>query len=142
MAPIPWPTRRAGRNAPTWASPRSRRCWKADPRRRTRSGGRPGGGVDGHRRRLDSAPVPDSGIAMRTSLHTAALLAVALALAGCRTLPAPGDAPQAAAPAQAVAVAADDNLNAVLWLQRSMEYRALSETVFRAAAERLDAALA
>ena len=77
---------------------------------------------------------------MRTSLHTAALLAVALALAGCRTLPAPGDAPQAAAPAQAVA--ADDNLNAVLWLQRSMEYRALSETVFRAAAERLDAALA
>src|SRR5690606_13979628 len=36
----------------------------------------------------------------------------------------------------------DDNLNAVLWVQRSMEYRVLSETVFRAAGERLDAALA
>ena len=71
---------------------------------------------------------------------TTTLLATALALAGCRTVPAPADAPQPAAPAQAVP--ADDNLNAVLWLQRSVEYRALSETVFRAAAERLDAALA
>lgn len=74
--------------------------------------------------------------------HSVALLAAALALAGCRTLPGP-DAP-AATPqaADADAVPANDNLNAVLWLQRSMEYRALSETVFRAATERLDAALA
>ena len=77
---------------------------------------------------------------MRRSLHTAALLVTALALAGCHTVPAAADTQQPAVPAQAVP--ADDNLNAVLWLQRSMEYRALSETVFRAATERLDAALA
>ncbi|GGJ96341.1 5'-nucleotidase, lipoprotein e(P4) family [Luteimonas terricola] len=80
---------------------------------------------------------------MRTPLYTVALLAAALLLAGCRTVPAQAEAPQAAAhPPAADTVPAHDNLNAVLWLQRSMEYRALSETVFRAATERLDAALA
>ena len=39
------------------------------------------------------------------------------------------------------AVAADDNLNAVLWMQRSEEYRALAEQTYRAAADRLDEAL-
>jgi len=78
-----------------------------------------------------------------TSLRTLALLTAALALAGCRSLPDAGtDASPAPATPAAATVPADDNLNAVLWLQRSMEYRALSETVFRAAAERLDAALA
>ena len=75
------------------------------------------------------------------SLRTLALLTAALALAGCRSLPDTGTGAPPASTATP-AVPADDNLNAVLWLQRSMEYRALSETVFRAAAERLDAALA
>ena len=70
-----------------------------------------------------------------------ALLAVALALAGCRSLPAEGAGSPPGA-TQAASVPADDNLNAVLWVQRSMEYRAISESVFRAATERLDAALA
>lgn len=73
--------------------------------------------------------------------RTAVLFAAALALAGCRSLPAAApDAP--AATGTAAAVPADDNLNAVLWVQRSAEYQVLAETVFRAAAERLDAALA
>ena len=72
-----------------------------------------------------------------------ALLAAALALAGCRSLPAPAPgAPPATQPVAAEAVPANDNLNAVLWVQRSTEYRALAETVYRAAEERLDAALA
>ena len=80
---------------------------------------------------------------MRTPLYTVALFATALALAGCRTVPAQAEAPVATPPPSAAeTVPANDNLNAVLWLQRSMEYRALSETVFRAATERLDAALA
>lgn len=78
---------------------------------------------------------------MRKPLYTVALLATALALAGCRSVPdhATATAPPAAA---TQSVPANDNLNAVLWLQRSMEYRALSESVYRAATERLDAALA
>jgi len=55
---------------------------------------------------------------------------------------APSAAPKAAGhTAQADGVAADDNLNAVLWMQRSEEYRALSEQTYRAAADRLDEAL-
>ena len=73
--------------------------------------------------------------------HAATLLAAALALAGCRSLPADG-APAAPGAPQAASVLADDNLNAVLWMQRSIEYRALAETVFRAATGHLDAALA
>jgi acid phosphatase len=81
---------------------------------------------------------------MRRSLPVFTLLAAALALGACATT-APGStrAPAAGTPATAEStVPADDNLNAVLWVQRSVEYRALSETVFRAATERLDAALA
>ena len=52
-------------------------------------------------------------------------------------------AADAAAGAEAAARAArsDDNLNAVLWVQTSAEYRAATETVYRAAADELDVAL-
>jgi len=85
---------------------------------------------------------------MRTPLYTTTFLLSALLLAGCRTLPGhaePQPAKPQPAPVHAPAadtVPANDNLNAVLWLQRSTEYRALSETMFRVATERLDAALA
>jgi 5'-nucleotidase (lipoprotein e(P4) family) len=64
-----------------------------------------------------------------------ALLAAVLALPGCATVPGP----PTTAPA---AVAADDNLNAVVWMQTSAEYAAVAEQTWRAAAERLEAALA
>lgn len=79
------------------------------------------------------------------------VLACALALTACK--PQPGqpaadatppaaDAPAVAAkPAEAKPTGADDNLNAVLWMQRSVEYRASTETLYRAAADKLDAAL-
>lgn len=76
-----------------------------------------------------------------TLSHVAVLVAGALALAGCQSVPATAGAAQAGT-TTAASVPADDNLNAVLWVQRSMEYRALSETIFRTAGERLDAALA
>ncbi|MFX7918423.1 HAD family acid phosphatase, partial [Acinetobacter baumannii] len=41
----------------------------------------------------------------------------------------------------APAVPAHDNLNAVLWMQTAVEYRAIAEQTYRAAAERLDRAL-
>jgi len=72
---------------------------------------------------------------MRPVLSCAAVLV--LALAACQ--PVRPDAPPAAAPAT---VAADDNLNAVLWVQRSAEYRAIAEQTYRAAAATLDQALA
>ncbi|TWH99414.1 acid phosphatase [Luteimonas cucumeris] len=82
------------------------------------------------------------------SLLTLSLLA--LALAACK--PTSFTAPDAAMPAGKPAAAtvekdaagtppADDNLNAVLWVQASAEYRAASETVYRAAADKLDIAL-
>jgi 5'-nucleotidase (lipoprotein e(P4) family) len=46
------------------------------------------------------------------------------------------------APPAPVAVAADDNLNAVLWVQRSQEYRASAAQTYRAAIAQLDRALA
>ena len=76
-----------------------------------------------------------------------ALLASALLLSAC-TPSAPADtrsAPPSAAPAAAQSPAASapsDNLNAVLWIQRSEEYRANSLSIFRAAADHLDVALA
>ncbi len=80
---------------------------------------------------------------MRQSLLFTALLTAALGLSACRTVPADTTvaAPPAAVPVAAVAVAADDNLNAVLWMQRSAEYRASAETLYRAAADQLDVAL-
>jgi 5'-nucleotidase (lipoprotein e(P4) family) len=64
-----------------------------------------------------------------------AMLAAALALPGCATL---AEAPR---PAPA-AVAADDNLNAVAWMQVSAEYAAVAAQTWHAASGRLDAALA
>lgn len=83
---------------------------------------------------------------MRIRLLTLSLFAIALA--ACKptapvvpepSLPAMSTASPAAAGTE---VAADDNLNAVLWVQRSAEYRALTTQTFRAAADHLDAALA
>ena len=52
------------------------------------------------------------------------------------------EAPAAAAEADGARDAtANDNLNAVLWMQRAQEYRAITEQTYRAAADRLDAAL-
>ena len=73
---------------------------------------------------------------MRPSPVALALLLAASCLAGCASL-----APATADAAGPHAVP-DDNLNAVLWMQRSVEYRAASEGIYRAAAERLDEALA
>ena len=61
---------------------------------------------------------------------------VVLALAACKTTPPPAPPPVAQ-----TLVPAADNLNAVLWVQTTAEYRAVCETVYRAAAGRLDAAL-
>lgn len=70
----------------------------------------------------------------------------ALALSACKRTEAP--APAAATPSQAPAPAAaasanppHDNLNAVAWVQTSVEYKALSEQTYRAAADHLDLAL-
>ncbi|WP_205953460.1 5'-nucleotidase, lipoprotein e(P4) family [Pseudoxanthomonas winnipegensis] len=78
-------------------------------------------------------------------------LCTVLALAACkRTDPAATPAASTPAPATAAATQpvpttptapADDNLNAVLWVQRSVEYQALSIQTYRAAADHLDAAL-
>ncbi|TAA09812.1 5'-nucleotidase, lipoprotein e(P4) family [Pseudoxanthomonas winnipegensis] len=78
-------------------------------------------------------------------------LCTVLALAACKRTD-PAAAPAASTPAPATAAAtqpvpttptapADDNLNAVLWVQRSVEYQALSIQTYRAAADHLDAAL-
>lgn len=74
------------------------------------------------------------------------LLAIALALSACKQTPQPaavaGATSARATPAAASAdVRANDNLNAVLWVQRAAEYDAVAQTVFRAATDKLDAAL-
>ncbi len=86
---------------------------------------------------------------MRPNLLILSLLT--LALAACK--PASFTAPEAGADASAKPATeakpgaaasqagADDNLNAVLWVQTSAEYRAACETVYRAAADKLDLAL-
>lgn len=70
------------------------------------------------------------------SLFVPAMLT--LALAGCQHA-GPRDSVAATAP---VALGADDNLNAVLWMQASAEYDASAAQAYRAAAAGLDAALA
>ncbi|GAB3510810.1 5'-nucleotidase, lipoprotein e(P4) family [Pseudoxanthomonas daejeonensis] len=76
---------------------------------------------------------------MRLSLLCVAL-AVGLMASACQPVrpEAPATAPAAA---QAPAVPADDNLNAVLWVQRSAEYRAAAAQAYRAATDHLDVAL-
>ena len=68
---------------------------------------------------------------------TWSLLFLALALTGCHR-----DAVRDAAPHESVAsVPADDNLNAVAWMQTSAEYRANSLQTYRAAIRELDHAI-
>lgn len=71
--------------------------------------------------------------------RTLSLLLLATAVAGChRDAVRPAPAPAAVA---APAVAADDNLNAVLWMQTAVEFRANALQTYRAAARQLDRAL-
>ena len=66
------------------------------------------------------------------------------ALSACKRTdapPTPAAADKPAATPAAPANPANDNLNAVAWVQTSVEYRALSEQTYRAAAEYLDKAL-
>jgi 5'-nucleotidase (lipoprotein e(P4) family) len=68
---------------------------------------------------------------------------IALLLAACAEkaeTPAASAAPEPAA-AMAVPVPADDNLNAVLWMQRSVEYAGSTQSAFALAKIRLDQAL-
>ncbi len=73
---------------------------------------------------------------MRLSLIACAVFA----LAACKTTPVATPAPPAPV-APAAATANDENLNAVAWVQASAEYRAVCETIYRAAGDKLDAAL-
>ena len=81
---------------------------------------------------------------MRYCNRAFAVLGSTLLLSGCQHL-STMDGEQQAAPsvsAPAQAVAADDNLHAVAWMQTSQEYRANSVQTYRAAIARLDTALA
>jgi len=101
---------------------------------------------------------------MNRRLHALAPLGIAITLAACQhaaprpaAMPESGQAPVAAvaevapvapvapiapiAPVGAPPSTADDNLNAVLWMQRAVEYRAVSAEVYRAATAQLDRAL-
>ncbi|MFC6187654.1 5'-nucleotidase, lipoprotein e(P4) family [Pseudoxanthomonas mexicana] len=86
-----------------------------------------------------------TGPLMRVSLLTAGLAASLLTLSACkRTEPAamPSEpAAPAATATQAKPTGTHDNLNAVAWVQTSVEYRAITTQTFRAAADHLDAAL-
>ena len=79
---------------------------------------------------------------MRRPYAFTALFIATLALGACRSTPVASETPPPAAPSVAAAtVPAVDNLIAVLWVQRSAEYQAAAETVYRAATARLDTAL-
>ncbi len=82
---------------------------------------------------------------MRVSLLAAGLAASLLTLAACkRTEPAVAPAEPAAPSAPTAATkptGTHDNLNAVAWVQTSVEYRAITTQTFRAAADHLDVAL-
>ncbi|WP_448243037.1 5'-nucleotidase, lipoprotein e(P4) family [Pseudoxanthomonas mexicana] len=86
-----------------------------------------------------------TGPLMRVSLLAAGLAASLLTLSACkRTEPAamPSEpAAPAAIATQAKPTGTHDNLNAVAWVQTSVEYRAITTQTFRAAADHLDAAL-
>ncbi len=73
--------------------------------------------------------------------RAAALAAFPFALAACAPVTAPLARMEPAATAP-VAVPANDNLNAVLWMQTSEEYRAVALGTYRAAQARLGDALA
>ncbi|MEG2802718.1 5'-nucleotidase, lipoprotein e(P4) family [Stenotrophomonas sp.] len=78
----------------------------------------------------------------RTAAVSLSVLACAvMALSACKRTDTPADAAAAPAAAADAAVAANDNLNAVLWMQRAQEYKAITEQTYRAAADHLDKAL-
>lgn len=90
-----------------------------------------------------------------TPLKTLCLSALVLALAACQTLPTVGTRTEAGpaaaneasparpkpAPVAAAGPAANDNLNAVAWMQASVEYRLLAGQTFRSGLHQLDRAL-
>ncbi|MDR0184559.1 5'-nucleotidase, lipoprotein e(P4) family [Lysobacter arvi] len=81
---------------------------------------------------------------MSPRVLTLSVLACAVALGACKradTLAPHAPAPAAAPTAAKTATPADDNLNAVLWMQASAEYPAVTTTIYRAAADKLDVAL-
>ncbi|MDO4708707.1 MAG: 5'-nucleotidase, lipoprotein e(P4) family [Pseudomonadota bacterium] len=71
-----------------------------------------------------------------SNLRKTGVLALTLWLAACQHV---AEKPAAR---QVQGVAADDNLNAVVWMQHSDEYAAATRSLYRAAAGRLDAVLA
>jgi acid phosphatase len=75
--------------------------------------------------------------------HLSAVAFTALTLAACAGKPeTPAASPtESEAAAVAPSVAADDNLNATLWMQRSVEYAGSTEAAFALAKIRLDQAL-
>ena len=83
------------------------------------------------------------------AIAPAATLLAALALAACKPVsftapdgaPGPADAARPGVATKPAPTGADDNLNAVLWVQRSAEYRASAISLYRAAADHLDTAL-
>jgi len=81
------------------------------------------------------------------SLSLTLLATAALGLSACKRVEAPAEAAAPQAPAAAAKAdgaldaTANDNLNAVLWMQRAQEYRAITEQTYRAAADHLDVAL-
>jgi 5'-nucleotidase (lipoprotein e(P4) family) len=73
------------------------------------------------------------------------VVAALVLLVGCATVHAPGTGAGAApapSPPGVAAVPADDDLNAVLWTQRAAEHDLILEEIYRAAGEKLVAALA
>ena len=82
---------------------------------------------------------------MRVSLLAAGLAASLLTLSACKRTEPAATPSEPAAPAaiatQAKPTSTHDNLNAVAWVQTSVEYRAITTQTFRAAADHLDAAL-
>lgn len=81
----------------------------------------------------------------RSHLFASALLA--LSLAACQSAPTRPAAnaaplpPPAATPVATAGPQANDNLNAVAWMQASLEYKLLAGQVYRAALEQLDRAV-
>lgn len=77
-------------------------------------------------------------------LPLTALACAVLSLSACKQVQAPAAAASTSASAPAAAEAdlsANDNLNAVLWMQRSQEYQAVTVQTYRSAADHLDKAL-
>ncbi|MGV8941130.1 MAG: 5'-nucleotidase, lipoprotein e(P4) family [Lysobacter sp.] len=77
---------------------------------------------------------------MHRNLRTFTVLTCALALSACQHAGGIRTAP--AATGMDASTSADDNLNAVVWMQTSVEYRAAAIQTYRAAIGQLDAALA